>query len=381
MSSSPRLSRLSLATLAVLLALVPARTARAHVELGADLSAAQEVPTPFLFTASLDSAQETPAPTVGSPLPTGTAKFALNADRTIRYEFTTDDLTGPAALAHLHQGDPGVAGGIVVSLDVSGSGTTAALTEAQVTALRGGGLYINVHTAQNPLGEIRGQIGALAEPSATATFEFDDVARTLQYSIVASNLTGAVNAAHLHMGVPGTAGGIEVPLDLSLSGTATDLTQAQINLLYDGLLYVNIHTDLNGLGEIRGQLLNEGTPACTCGTGARKGKDYKRCVAAAIKALERAERKTAPVKALKRAIKLTACGKTRFGRRTVACCLPQTPTEDIVIGRICAQIPSRACTKKGGTVAPDTGATCFPDNPCTPPASPSGAFIDDATTP
>jgi hypothetical protein len=39
-----------------------------------------------------------------------------------------------------------------------------------------------------------------------------------------------------------------------LSGTWEDMTAAEVQNLRDGLYYVNVHTEMNGPGEIRGQL-------------------------------------------------------------------------------------------------------------------------------
>ena len=44
----------------------------------------------------------------------------------------------------------------------SGLTGTARLTAAQVRALKAGGYYVNVHTAKNAAGEIRGQIGVVS---------------------------------------------------------------------------------------------------------------------------------------------------------------------------------------------------------------------------
>ena len=83
----------------------------------------------------------------------------------------------------------------------------------------------------------------------------------------------------------------------------------------------------------------------------------------------------AAVKKLKKAIKLSSCGRAKVSKKSIACCLAQTPTENLVIGKLCAPLTAKACAKKGGTSL-GTGTSCLPTNPCVPPASPSGAFLD-----
>jgi hypothetical protein len=81
----------------------------------------------------------------------------------LAYHITFEDLTGPAGAAHFH--GPAMAGGnakpqvpIKTSPIVSPIDGTATLTADQVKDLLAGKWYFNVHTAQNPGGEIRGQI-------------------------------------------------------------------------------------------------------------------------------------------------------------------------------------------------------------------------------
>jgi hypothetical protein len=79
------------------------------------------------------------------------------------YTLTFDGLSGPAAAAHIHGPANRVqTAGVVAPLGdknptspVSG---TVTLTDDQVKMLRSNKLYVNVHTAANPGGEIRGQI-------------------------------------------------------------------------------------------------------------------------------------------------------------------------------------------------------------------------------
>lgn len=116
------------------------------------------------FKANLNPSQEVPTPTTTSC--TGTGTLTLNpSDKTITCSVTFSNLTGPATLAHIHQEAPGVAGGIIIGLTLgSGSGSPATcptpttLNDNQITALRQGNLYFNVHTSANPAGECRGQI-------------------------------------------------------------------------------------------------------------------------------------------------------------------------------------------------------------------------------
>jgi hypothetical protein len=116
--------------------------------------------TKMNFTAVLSGGQEIPKP-VG--VPSGaTGKFTASVTGTkITWKLTFSHLTGPASAAHIHAGKKGVAGAVIVPLcgpcktTTSGSGK---LTSAQLKAMKAGTTYVNVHTAKNPNGEIRGQV-------------------------------------------------------------------------------------------------------------------------------------------------------------------------------------------------------------------------------
>ncbi|MGH7016880.1 MAG: CHRD domain-containing protein [Caulobacteraceae bacterium] len=112
------------------------------------------------FHANLTAAQETP-PT--SSQGTGSATIDLNtADRTLSWKLTYQGLSGPATAAHFHgPAKPGKAAGVQVPITkpldspIKGS---AKITPSQEKQLRAGDWYVNIHTAQNPGGEIRGQV-------------------------------------------------------------------------------------------------------------------------------------------------------------------------------------------------------------------------------
>lgn len=89
------------------------------------------------------------------------AKLAT-ASNVLTWKLTYSGLSGPATAAHFH--GPAMAGqnaGVVLPITGATSSPasgTATLTPAQVADLGSGKWYVNVHTAANPGGEIRGQV-------------------------------------------------------------------------------------------------------------------------------------------------------------------------------------------------------------------------------
>jgi hypothetical protein len=81
----------------------------------------------------------------------------------------------------------------------------------------------------------------------------------LTWTVDYSGLSGPATAAHIHGPAdPGANAGIVIPFTGNLAspikGSAT-LTDAQMAQLEAGKWYVNIHTEANKPGEIRGQLV------------------------------------------------------------------------------------------------------------------------------
>ncbi|HEY9066238.1 MAG TPA: CHRD domain-containing protein [Burkholderiaceae bacterium] len=110
-------------------------------------------------SASLSAAAEVP-PNASSA--TGSLQGSYNKDsKLLSWKLVYSGLSGPATMAHFH--GPAMAGqnaGVVVPLTNPASAveSSATLTEAQAADLLAGKWYINVHTAANPGGEIRGQV-------------------------------------------------------------------------------------------------------------------------------------------------------------------------------------------------------------------------------
>jgi hypothetical protein len=116
-----------------------------------------------VWTAPLTSRQEVPKQVVKTPLAHGLFKATLNGSK-LSWKLTYSKLSGPATAAHIHMGAKGTAGNVVVALCggtpacKSGLSGTTTLTSAMTSAFKKHLLYVNVHTAKNPNGEIRGQI-------------------------------------------------------------------------------------------------------------------------------------------------------------------------------------------------------------------------------
>ena len=262
----------------------------------APLAALAVDPATPAFGGPLDGAQEVP-PVVTAA--TGEGTVVISADgTTIWYVVEYSGLSGPAVAAHIHRGAAGVAAGVILPLVVSASPMIGTLTAANFTpngpittfaqavdALKTGGAYFNIHTAANPGGEIRGQVvakgsalfaslsGGQEVPAVSGSATGDGWVltstggSTLTYYVAYSGLSGALAAAHIHLGAAGVNGGVLLPLaagaspmtgtldagDLTPTGGVTDMAGA-VGAIAAGNTYFNLHTAANPGGELRGQV-------------------------------------------------------------------------------------------------------------------------------
>ncbi|HJS76119.1 MAG TPA: CHRD domain-containing protein [Burkholderiales bacterium] len=106
---------------------------------------------------NLSGAEEVPPLNVPG---SGSGSFRVADDGTITGSVTTKEVQG--TMAHIHRGAKGTNGPVIVPLDKKGDTYTVPagrkLTPEQIADLKAGRLYVNVHTAQNKGGEVRGQI-------------------------------------------------------------------------------------------------------------------------------------------------------------------------------------------------------------------------------
>lgn len=243
-------------------------------------------PTAVPLTVSLSGLSEKPSP-VTTP-GNGLGSFSLEGD-TLRFDIRFVNLSSTISMAHIHgPGSSSQSVGVMIDLVpfltvlngtngiISGS---VSLTPTQKAAILNGQTYVNVHTANNGSGEIRGQLSVVLNQAFLNSYNerpavFAPGTGSATMALVGANLylnatyrgltgTGAT-MAHIHgpAGLSASAG-VLVDLDAykggafgvsgSLSGVVP-LTPAQIGNLVDGQTYINIHTTANGSGEIRGQI-------------------------------------------------------------------------------------------------------------------------------
>jgi hypothetical protein len=124
---------------------------------------------------SLGGFAEVPAVTTSA---TGTGEITVQPDRTVSGTIKISGMTATAA--HIHEGAAGKNGPPIITLTKAADGNFtvpagAKLTDAQYASYVAGNLYVNVHSAAHPDGEIRAQLprtqsgGTAMQPADTGT--------------------------------------------------------------------------------------------------------------------------------------------------------------------------------------------------------------------
>ena len=107
---------------------------------------------------TLSGANEVPPVSTSA---SGSGSFTVGADKSVSGSVTTTGVAGVAA--HIHTGAAGKNGPVAVGLTKTSDATWSApagakFTDAQYEAYKAGDTYVNVHSAANKGGEIRGQL-------------------------------------------------------------------------------------------------------------------------------------------------------------------------------------------------------------------------------
>lgn len=247
-------------------------------------ASADHLSAKYLFAARMNGGQEVPAVSTNA---LGLGFFYLNDTRdTLCFEMTATGLSGAISGIHIHDGAAGTNGPVLVDMTtyvtgnrIKGTLSGSALTTSLIQKMFASELYLNLHTAANMNGEIRGQIlpeedkgmsvmidGSQEVPAVTTNatglgfFMLQKHEGKLSFNIVADGLSGAITAAHLHKAVAGSNGGVVQDLSSFISGNRISGSvdpSMYLEALKGDSLYLNIHTAANPNGEIRGQLVLE----------------------------------------------------------------------------------------------------------------------------
>jgi CHRD domain len=106
---------------------------------------------------TLSGANEVPPVTTSA---SGKGTVTVNSDRTVSGSITTSGIN--PTMAHIHEGAAGTNGPVIITLTKEGNNfkvpANAKLTEAQYASYKAGRLYVNVHSAAYPGGELRAQL-------------------------------------------------------------------------------------------------------------------------------------------------------------------------------------------------------------------------------
>jgi hypothetical protein len=234
----------------------------------------------------LQSSQEVPANTTTA---SGVVIVQYNTStKLLKLVGNYKGLVSAATVSHIHgPAAPGTNAAVLFPLANTGDTTgvlsgTVTLTAAQETDLLNGLMYVNVHNATYPDGQIRAQLttttdgqtdyfsgrlqGAQQVPpngsAGTGSVQalLDKARDSVYLTGNFSGLTAAASAAHIHnAGAPGVNGPVFQNLVFSnmVSGTlhvAAPISAANEAEMINGTTYVNIHNAPYPGGEIRAQL-------------------------------------------------------------------------------------------------------------------------------
>lgn len=251
-------------------------------------SFAQNLSERLMFTARLDGENNT---TIANPDANGIATFFLNPTRdTLFLNVATGNLGGEITGSHIHVGQPGEDGPVImdlssfVSQSIIRTSITGEMLDTLLPMMFTEDVYVNVHT-EDPIttGTARGQIKlerdfgfytnldtlqeiptpVNSQAIGSGNFIIDQHDDSMRVEVITSRLTGSAVGAHLHFAPAGENG----PVIVNLTGLIRDGSRISgkiavpdslqggklKNYVSDGQVYLNVHTSENMAGEIRGQ--------------------------------------------------------------------------------------------------------------------------------
>ena len=238
-----------------------------------------ELETDYSYFSNLNGSQQVPAVTTNAG---GICQFRLSKnDSSLEFDGAFYGL-GTITEVHLHQGAPGTNGPVVADLTslvtsyTTGSSITGSINPKNIlTDLKAGNIYMNIHTAAHPNGELRGQLiykngtidvyvqlfsqvinGGQAGPGfGIGIIDINKTMDTLWYDISIDTLSSSVTVAAFSNG---TTTMYSIPSS-NINGhritgkiTGSSLNYALINGLLTEDIILDIKTINHPLGEYAG---------------------------------------------------------------------------------------------------------------------------------
>lgn len=248
--------------------------------------------------ATINSAQENPDTRAPA---TGNAIMLYNvATNTFDLMVSISGMTNTATASHIHEAAAGANGGVVTTLggEAAYTRTSTSLTATFTNVKHGGspatllkgGAYYNIHSAQFPGGEVRGQLTAqpvrlyakmtVAQEQAAfpavnlsalndfggAVMSYDPTTNQLSLRSSVYNFNNTLNNSHFHEGAPGVSGGVVHNLGNAANAGIYSNVSGAIQGSFDGAYlgdpikllsggaYLNYHSTTFAGGELRGQV-------------------------------------------------------------------------------------------------------------------------------
>jgi hypothetical protein len=254
--------------------------------------------------ATINQAQENP-PT-GSPGTGNAVMFYDVASNKFDLVVSITGMTNTATASHIHEGATGTNGGVVTNLGgeaaYTRTGNTLTATFRGIThggdklKLIQGGAYFNIHSAQFPGGEVRGQLiprpkrfyAVMDVPQEQAAFPavnlaglndsggavmlYDPMTNMMRLRLSVFNFNNTLNNSHYHAEIPGRSGPVVVNLGNNANAGGYTTANGFISGSFDipmvsaagapidpialllGTLYLNFHSTTFANGEVRGQV-------------------------------------------------------------------------------------------------------------------------------
>ncbi len=226
-------------------------------------------PQQFGFRIDLNGAQ---AGTASNGRGTGYIRFGEtnNVLDRLRYRFTYSGLNASITAAHFHALPGGGVVHAVTFVDSTADGEWTSVPDSVWWKLLRGQIYLNIHTSFATGGEIRGTAKIVGEAPFVGSFDGAQAGTaspgrgsvwavlrpdlSVQYNATYNRLLGSITGSHFH---ESRTGGVIHGVTFSgnhTSGSWSSLTDQNIADLFQGRVYLNVHSSTAAGGEIRANL-------------------------------------------------------------------------------------------------------------------------------